>query len=183
MSFVASISEEQESMSAILKPYPEVAGAVSMMTEYVMRSEDVEFSLAQRELIATFVSDLNACNYAARTHQATAEALGIDACVFDCLLENIDSAPVEAKLKPVLRYVKKLTETPEQMTKRDADEVFEAGWEEKSFHFAVMICGMFNLYNRLLQGYGVENTAQFHQQSGRRLAEKGYLHVASIASE
>ncbi len=183
MSFVASISEDTESMTAILKPHPEVAKAVSMMTEYVMRSEDVQFSLAQRELIATFVSDLNACTYAARTHQATAEVLGVDGSIFSCLLKDIDSAPVDLKLKPVLHYVKRLTETPDQMTRQHAEAVFEAGWDEKSFQFAVMICAMFNLYNRLLQGYGVKNTAEFHRESGRRLAETGYLNVANTAQK
>ncbi len=183
MSFISHIPETEGSMAAILEPYPEIATPVSMMTEYVMRSEDVQFSRADRELIATFVSDLNTCTYCARTHQATAEALGVNEALFDALLDNIDTAPVEEKLKPVLKYVKKLTLTPARMTQGDADAVFAAGWDEKSFHFALMICGMFNLYNRLLEGYGIKNTREFREKAGRSLAETGYMHVAERAGE
>jgi hypothetical protein len=60
------------------------------------------------------------------------------------------------------------------MTQADADAIFDAGWNEDSFHYAVMICGLFNFYNRLMDGYGVENTADFRMMAGRMLADKGY---------
>ena len=178
MSFISRIPEEKGSLGAILKPYPEIATPVSMMTEYVMRSEGVQFSRAEREVIATFVSDLNACTFAARTHQAAAEALGVSGTLFDALLDDIDASPVDDKLKPVLKYVRKLTLTPTRMTQLDVDAIFDAGWDEKSFHFSLMICGMFNFYNRLLEGYGIKNTQAFREKAGRGLAESGYMHVA-----
>ena len=92
------------------------------------------------------------------------------------------TAAVDEGLKPVLKYVRKLTLTPARMTQADADAVFGAGWDEKAFHFAIMICGMFNLYNRLLEGYGIKNSAAFRERAGRSLAESGYMHVAEGAS-
>ncbi len=183
MSFISRIPEEEGSVAAILGPYPEIATPISMMTEYVMRSNDSQFTVAERELIATYVSDINACTYCAGTHQATAEALGVDNSLFDALRDDIDTAAVDAKLKPVLKYVKKLTLTPTRMTQADADAIFEAGWDETSFHFALMICGMFNLYNRLLEGYGIKNTSEFRELAGRGLAESGYMHVAERAEK
>ena len=95
----------------------------------------------------------------------------------------LDTAPVNENLKPVLKYVKKLTLTPTRMTQADADAIFEAGWDEGSFHFAIMICGMFNLYNRLLEGYGIKNSSEFRETAGRALAESGYMHVAERAEK
>lgn len=183
MSFVSFIPENEGSISAILKPYPDIAGPVSMMSEYVMRSEDSQFTLAERELIATYVCDIISCTYCARTHQSAAEALGVDKTVFKALLDNIDSAPVKESIKPILNFVKKLTLTPALMTQADADSIFDAGWNENSFHFAIMICGMFNLYSRLLEGYGIRNSKEFHQTSGRALAESGYMHVKENAEQ
>jgi uncharacterized peroxidase-related enzyme len=183
MSFVSRIPAHEGSLGATLKPYPEIASSVSIMTEYVMRSTDVQFTLAQRELIATYVSDLNSCTFAARTHQAAAETLGIKADLFPVLIEDIDSAELEDKLKPVFKYVKKLTLSPTQMTQADADAIFNAGWDEKSFHFAIMICAMFNMYNRILEGYGIENTPDFWEKAGKGIAESGYLHVGKQAHE
>ena len=178
MSFVSRIPAHKGSLGATLKPYPEIASSVSIMTQYVMRSTDVQFSLAQRELIATYVSDLNSCIFAARTHQAAAEALGVDANLFPALLEDIDTSQLEDKLKPVFKYVQKLTLHPTEMSQADADAIFNAGWDEESFHFTIMICGMFNMYNRILEGYGIKNTRDFWEKAGKGIAETGYLHVA-----
>jgi hypothetical protein len=67
------------------------------------------------------------------------------------------------------------------MVQADADAVFAAGWDECDFHYAIMICGLFNFYNRMLEGYGAKNTADFRLTAGRDLAQTGYLHVAEIA--
>ncbi len=64
--------------------------------------------------------------------------------------------------------------TPSRMVQADADAIFEAGWNEDSFHFATMICSLFNFYNRLIDGYGVKNTADFRLSRGQALAEQGY---------
>ena len=183
MSFVTNLTPENSSMTALLRLHPQIADAISSMSEYVMRSEEVQFSRAERELIATYVSDLNACEYAARTHQATAEAEGMNSSVFALILENIDLAPVDERLKPVLHYVNTLTLNPAAMTQAKVNAVFNAGWDENSFHFATMVCGMFSLFNRLLLGYGISNTAEFYRESGRHLAENGYLPVAGSGSE
>lgn len=178
MSFIPRIPEDEGSVAAILGPYPDIAMPVCMLTEHVMRSGDCPFTVAERELIAAFVSGVNACTYCAGTHEATAEALGVDPTLFSALLDDIDTADVDENLKPVLKYVKKLTLTPTRMIQADADAIFSAGWNENAFHFTVMICGMFNMYNRLLEGYGIKNTHEFRQTAGRGLAESGYMHVA-----
>jgi uncharacterized peroxidase-related enzyme len=183
MSFVSRISENEGSMATILKPYPEIAEPVSRMTEYVMRSEDSQFTRAEREIIATFVCDLNSCSYCARTHQASAEAMGVNGTLFKKIIENIETAPVQENLKPVLKYVKKLTLSPAQMQQIDADAIFAAGWDENAFHFVIMICGMFNLYSRMLEGYGITNTEEHYDRAGRALAESGYMHVAEGAKK
>jgi uncharacterized peroxidase-related enzyme len=183
MSFISRIPENEGSMASILKAYPDIALPIAMLTEYVMREEHSQLTMAERELIATYVCDLNACSYCARTHQAAAEAHGIDSTVFSALIDDIETAPVEKKLKPIFYYVKKLTLSPASMSQADADSVFSAGWNEEAFHFAVTICGMFNFYNRLLEGYGIKNTKEHYEKSGRALAKTGYMHITEGTSK
>ncbi len=90
------------------------------------------------------------------------------------MLSDLEASAVDAKLKPVLRFVRKLTQSPARMVQADADAIFDAGWDEDCFHFAVMICGLFNFYNRLVDGYGVKNTADFRLSRGKLLAGAGY---------
>ena len=69
------------------------------------------------------------------------------------------------------------------MLQADVDAIFDAGWNEDSFHFAVMICALFNMMNRIMDGYGIENTAEFRQSRGVMLAEHGYGMVTSILKQ
>jgi AhpD family alkylhydroperoxidase len=78
----------------------------------------------QRELIAAFVSGVNSCQYCHGAHSLVARAFGIDEAVLVTSLDNIEIAPVDARLKPILRYVRKLTETPSRMTASDAAAVW-----------------------------------------------------------
>ena len=178
MSFVESIAKSEESVSAVLKRYPEQGISLTELTENLMRTGQCQFSAEERELIGAFVSGTNACTFCYNTHKAAAEAFGVEEGLLEKLLEDVDGSPIDDKLKPVLRYVKKLTESPAKMIQADADAIFAAGWDEDSFHFTVMICALFNMYNRILDGYGVKNTAEFRQSRGAMLAETGYGFVA-----
>jgi AhpD family alkylhydroperoxidase len=75
------------------------------------------------------VSSVNACGYCLGAHARTAEAFGVDPALIEALAADLDTAPVEPKLKPVLAYVTKLTRTPSRMTDADRQAVFDAGWD------------------------------------------------------
>jgi uncharacterized peroxidase-related enzyme len=174
MSLVPSIPESEESVSAVMRRYPEQAVSISQLTEAVMRTGDCALTSEQRELIAAYSSGVNNCTYCYNTHRVTAEAFGVDEGLLELMLADLETAPVDEKLKPLLRYAKKLTLTPTRMVQADADAIFDAGWDEDVFHYTVMICGLFNFYNRLIEGYGVKNTTEFRLAAGRELMEKGY---------
>jgi uncharacterized peroxidase-related enzyme len=134
------------------------------------------FSVAERELIAAYVSGLNACDYCHGVHSATARAFGVDEALVVTLLDDVDvdAAPVDPRMKPVLRYIRKLTQTPSCMTPRDAEAVFAAGWDERALHDAVSVCALFNLMNRLVEGLGIEADAGYFGVAAQRLATQGY---------
>jgi uncharacterized peroxidase-related enzyme len=175
MSFIDSISTADESVSAIMQAYPEQATALMELTENIMRTGECAFSAKQRELIAAFSSGVNSCTYCYESHRAAAEAFGIDQQLLGAALADIDSSHVNENMKPVLHYVRKLTLFPTRMTQADADAIFNAGWKERDFHFTVMICSVFNLYNRIIEGYGVKNTSTYRLKSGAALAAEGYF--------
>ena len=111
-------------------------------------------TVAERELIAAYVSGLNACTYCHGSHVLAASAFGIDPALFEGLISDLESSAVDARLKPVLAYVRKLTLTPARMTSGDANAVFDAGWDEQALFDAVSVCGLFNLMNRIVEGTG-----------------------------
>jgi uncharacterized peroxidase-related enzyme len=141
------------------------------------------FSVGQRELIAAYVSGLNACDFCHDIHTQTAAAFGIDTQTVRALLTQPESAPVEASMRPVLSFVRKLTLSPSRMTPADADAVFAAGWDDHALHDAAAICGLFNLMNRLVDGLGIEADAAHTQFVAQRLATTSYAGFPSLLPE
>jgi uncharacterized peroxidase-related enzyme len=129
----------------------------------------------ERELIFAYVSDLNACQYCHGGHAATAIVLGAPSGVFEALRQGVDTAPVHPKLKPLLRYAKKLTETPTRMTEADAAAVYDAGWDAAALHQAIAVCCLANFMNRLVEGTGIHADPAKFAARARAASEKGYL--------
>ncbi len=174
MAFVKSVPQAEESVFAILRRYPKHAVLITELADNVMRSGDCLFTSEQRELIGAYTSGTNDCTYCYDTHKATAEAFGVDGNLLESMLSDLDASDVDENLKPVLRFVKNLTETPSRMVQADVDAIFAAGWDEDAYHYAVMICGLFNLMNRMIDGYGVKNTAEGRMMRGKLLVDGGY---------
>ncbi len=131
-------------------------------------------SVQERELIFAYVSNLNHCEYCFGGHSQTAILFGADPVTFDKLRENIDSAPVSDRLKPLLHYVKKLTETPARMIPADADRVYAAGWGDAAFHQAITIACLANFMNRLVDGTGVKADPAKFGLRAKMASDKGY---------
>ena len=114
-------------------------------------------SIAERELIAAFVSGLNACSFCFGAHKIMARAFGVEEALIDSLLEDVNAAPVDEKLKPILHYVRKLSDTATmtQMSSADARAVYDAGWEERALFDAIQVCALYNYMNRIIEGAGV----------------------------
>ncbi|MGH3235669.1 MAG: carboxymuconolactone decarboxylase family protein, partial [Streptosporangiaceae bacterium] len=137
-------------------------------------------SVAERELIAAYVSGLNACRYCRGVHAATAEAFGIGEGTLAALLADVSSAPVPERMKPLLRYAGKLTLSPAKISPADAGAVLDAGWAEQALHDTVAVCGLFNLMNRLVEGLGITAGEAYFAAAARRLAGTGYAGLKDL---
>ncbi|HHL21275.1 MAG TPA: peroxidase [Aliiroseovarius sp.] len=114
-----------------------------------------ELTIGERELIAAYVSGLNACTFCHSSHLLYAELFGIAPGKLEALLEAPEKAPFGARLRPLLAYVEKLTRLPARLGQADVDAVLAAGWSEAALFDAVKICGAFSLMNRLVEGAGI----------------------------
>jgi len=154
MAFLKSLGDNPH-LYDLMNRFPYVAVPLFKLHDVLLRGDE-PFSVAERELIAAYVSGLNACRFCYRGHVAAAELWGIETEVMDRLMDDLEAAPVSAELRPVLRYVKKLTETPGRMTEADAEAVYAAGWNEEALFEAAAIAGLFAMMNRIVDGCGIE---------------------------
>ncbi|MEV5721052.1 carboxymuconolactone decarboxylase family protein [Amycolatopsis mediterranei] len=178
MSYLKSLPEET-TLLQVFQAHPGPARHLLAFHELVLRGES-PFTEGERELIAAYVSGLNDCGYCHGIHTVTAEAFGVPAGLLAAALEDLATAPVGDKLRPVLAYVGKLTRTPSRMTDADAEAVFAAGWDERALHDAVLVCALFNFMNRMVEGLGIRADAAYATTSGLRLKEAGYEGLAGM---
>ena len=177
MSFLLS-SPGQTNLPDVFSKYPERSALVLRLTDNILRGES-SFSIAERELIFAFGSAQNACEFCFESHKPVAAAFGIDESVFDELQADIETASVEQKLKPVLRFVKKLTQNPSRISQADADAIYDAGWDEQAFFDVVSICAIHNYLNRLVHGVGVDVGVDEARRTGAELLPTiGYIGLA-----
>ena len=164
----------------VFKAYPDRFIPLIEYHQKLLR-ESSPLSVAERELIAAFVSGVNACRYCTGVHAATALAFGVDERLLGQLLADPGTAPIDERLKPIFRYVRKLTETPSRMTREDAAQVYAAGWDDRALCDAVAICALFNCMNRLVDGLGIAVASEYFAVSSQRLAAPdGYLGLVRI---
>ena len=145
---------EKASLQDVLIAFPHASHELLEFIEKVMRSES-PLSVGEKELIATYVSALNSCEFCYGAHLNFCVAFGIDSDLIKQLIENLDSASIEPKLKSLLAYARKLTLNPSKMLKVDAEEVYRHGWGERALFDAVHVCALFNMMNRIVDGTGV----------------------------
>lgn len=172
MSFFKSLPEDA-GVRHILTLNPQAGRALVEFHTAALRNEG-PLEPRYKELIAAYVSGLNACQYCFGVHAETAKAFGLEAGTLECLLTDIDSANVDERLKPLLRYARKLTLEPSRMTEADAQAVFAGGWSEAALHETVLTVCLFNFMNRLLEGHGVKGSQSVFVSRGQALKDSGY---------
>lgn len=145
---IISMSQLQLSRWDLFEPYMEF---IHRLMNYPAGPTQEE-----KEIIAAYTSLLNACDFCFGAHKNVCMALGIDEGLFQHLVDDIDTAPVSDKLKPLLKYVRKLTLTPSQMTDEDAIACYRAGWNEEDLTLAITVCASWNWFNRMIEGHGID---------------------------
>jgi len=71
-------------------------------------------------------------------------------------MEDYRCAPLAAADRAMLDYAIKLTEQPAAMAAADLDPLRAAGLDDAAIHEVVQVVAMFNYYNRLADGLGID---------------------------
>ncbi len=169
-----SFLEPGATMAELMVRRRERFAHLARLTEEVMCGPS-PLDRGTRELIAAYVSGLNGCRYCYGAHVAFAESHGIDPDLLRALLDDLDQAPVEDRLRTLLGLCRALTEKPSRIGAGDVARVRAAGWDETAIEDAIAVVALFNLYNRLMDGYGIEPRAEAGNRARAALIrEHGY---------
>jgi len=164
-------------LDAVFKRFPHTVPPLLEYHDRLLRDPS-PLTVGERELIAAYVSGINACSYCHGAHVIAASAFGIDEAMFEGLMTDLDTSAVDLRMKPILAYVAKLTRTPSRMVSADAQAVYAAGWDEQALFDAISVCALFNFMNRIVEGSGIKTNPLAMSpdeiaERRRRMAEPG----------
>lgn len=125
----------------------------------VLHNDGNELAMWFQEVIASWVSILNRCDYSLANHFANARHLIADDERADAILAALKAGRPETAFETaqlaMLRYAEKLTLEPGAMVESDLAAMRDCGVDDGAILEVNQICGYFNYVNRLLNGLGV----------------------------
>ena len=132
------------------------------------------WSVADRELMAAYVSTVNESAFCVAAHSATARQAYQDGPKVAAVLADLESAPIEDGLRVTLRMLGKLTKEG----KVDADDmrqVLSAGVTRQQVADALAVSAAFNTTGRLADAFGFAVLSPEGFEAGAKyLLKRGY---------
>lgn len=133
-----------------------------------------EWSVADRELMAAYVSKVNDSAFCIGAHSATARRAYADEAKVRAVLDEPDSASIDAGLRATLLLLGKLTRDGEVDTD-DVRKVLSAGVSPQQVEDALAVCAAFNTTNRLADAFGFDVLGPDGFDAGAKyLLKRGY---------
>ncbi len=122
------------------------------ITHETMRGPSA-WSVGDRELMAAFVSKMNASEYCINAHAAvSAKAYG-DAAKVAAVLADLETAGIEEPLRATLRLLHKLTRE-HAVSADDMRDLLAAGVSRAQIEDALAVCFALGTMNRLADAFG-----------------------------
>lgn len=155
---------------------PETAKPLNDLVEVLLQGPS-SLSKGERELIATYVSNLNECEFCAGTHGAIAKHHFGSSRMIHEVLENLEGSGISSKLKALLTIAKKVQESGLSVSEQDIKNAKSYGATDLELHDTVLIAAAFCMFNRYVDGLATDapNDQSIYDQIGKHRAENGYL--------
>ena len=165
-------------------PVPDAAKLVFYRPEYygfrakeftheAMRG-DSAWPVADRELMAAYVSKVNESAFCVGAHTATAGRAYQDGAKVQAVLDDLESAPIGEALRATLRMLGKLTREG-KVSAGDMRDVLSAGASRQQVEDALAVCAAFNTTDRLADAFGFELLSPEAFAAGAKyLLKRGY---------
>jgi uncharacterized peroxidase-related enzyme len=147
--------------------------AAQSVTHEAMRGPSA-WSVGDRELMAAIVANTNQCQWCTRAHSSVAEQAYGDPAKVAAVLADLDSAPIEERLRATLRLLRKLSRD-RTIDAEDIRTVLAAGVSRAQIEDALAVSFAFNVTTRLADAFGFTMaTPEAFASGAKYLLARGY---------
>lgn len=174
-----ALGNDEDGIVSLFAYRPATARPLSELAEALLRGPS-SLSRGERELIASYVSKLNDCEFCTSSHAAFAAAqLPEGMPLVDQVRADLDAAPVPPKLKALLRVAGAVQRGGRHVRAEDVEAARAAGATDVEIHDTVLIAAAFCMYNRYVDGLGttVPDDPSGYAAAAEVIVGDGYLAV------
>jgi uncharacterized peroxidase-related enzyme len=117
-----------------------------------------------KEMIATYISYLNACPYCLDSHAYYLHQQGgSDELLLAIFQGNLESPAINAKDHDLLAFASKVTGESYKISNRDVQLLQDRGWQDLQIAEAVHISALFACFNRVANAFGLPSQHLFNR--------------------
>lgn len=164
---------------------PETAKPLLDLAEVLLRGPST-LTRGERELIASYVSTLNDCNFCGDSHAAFAAAqLPEGMPLVDQVRADPAAAPVSAKLRALLAIAAAVQGSGRNVSAAEVAAARAEGATDLEIHDTVLIAAAFCLYNRYVDGLAtvLPDDPAGYSAMAELIVSMGYAATAPVPAE
>jgi uncharacterized peroxidase-related enzyme len=171
-----NVDKNLPGMRSLMAFSPETAEPMGVLANLLLRTSD-SLSMADRELIGTYVSYLNDCFYCQQSHGAIAVCyLEGHTSLVEQVKTDYTNADISDKLKALLSIAGSVQKGGKFVTQEQIDAAKELGATDKDIHDTVLIAAAFCMFNRYVDGLASNTPTDLssYPLRAQQIAERGY---------
>ena len=155
------VREKRGKISNIMRVHSLIPKAMLTHMELylALMFEKSGLSREERELLGVVVSRANRCEYSVKHHAIALNHYWKDEEKTDKLASDFKSVDLPSRQFQMLKYARKLTVSPGDVTHEDLQALRDNGLEDHEILNINLITGYFCFVNRIVLGLGVDFTA------------------------
>ena len=171
-----NVDENLPGMRSLMAFSPKTASPMGELANLLLRSNE-GLSMADRELIGTYVSYLNDCFYCQQSHGAIAVCyLDGDNDLVEQVKKDYQNAAISNKLKALLAIAGSVQKGGKFVTPEQVQTAKALGASDHDIHDTVLIAAAFCMFNRYVDGLASYTPTDLstYPLRAKQVAQKGY---------
>jgi uncharacterized peroxidase-related enzyme len=171
-----NVDENLPGIRSLMAFSPETATPMGKLANLMLRTNE-GLSMAEREMIAAYVSYLNDCFYCAQSHGAIVTCyLNDNNKLIEQVKKDYEQAEISDKMKSLLSIAGSVQKGGKHVTQQQIDDAKNAGATDRDIHDTVLIAALFCMFNRYVDGLAANTPTDLstYPLRAKQIAEHGY---------
>jgi uncharacterized peroxidase-related enzyme len=171
-----NVDENLPGIRSLMAFSPETATPMGKLANLMLRTNE-GLTMAEREMIATYVSYLNDCFYCEQSHGAIATCyLKDNNELIEQVKKDYQQANISDKMKTLLSIAGSVQKGGKHVTQQQIDDAKNAGATDRDIHDTVLITALFCMFNRYVDGLAANTPTDLstYPLRAKQIAEHGY---------